>query len=204
MPKFVDPEVRRREVTKIAAELIVSGGRAALTVRNVAEAAGCSSTVVSHYFTDMADLFHETYALAAKRANRRVMAVLDRDPGDIVGLIEAVLPLDRERVEDWRIWFAFWSEALTAPGFATEQRQRAQATLVRIAQCLTLLAERGALAASVDIDSAAHRLAALIPGIASEAIFDARRWTPARQRQVLRSELALIGLGAPAAVARVR
>jgi AcrR family transcriptional regulator len=204
MPKFVDAEARRREVTQIAAGLIVSGGRAALTVRNVAEAAGCSSTVVSHYFTDMADLFHETYSLAAMRANRRVTAVLDRDPADIVGLIEAVLPLDRERIEDWRIWFAFWSEALTSPGFANEQRRRAQATLLRIAHCLTLLAERGALTAGIDVDAAAHRLAALIPGIASEAIFDARRWTPTRQRRVLRSELALIGLDAPAAVARVR
>ena len=194
MPKIVDAEARRREVTEIAARLVVTGGRSALTVRNVAHAAGCSSTVVSHYFDDMAELFHETYSFAAARAARRVAAVQARDPGDIAGLVEAVLPLDRERTDDWRIWFAFWSEALTSPVFAREQRGRARSTQERFERSLRLLVDRGHLDAAVDVGAAAHRLAALVPGIAAEAIFDPRRWTPARQRQVLHGELALIGL----------
>ncbi len=191
------PEARRREVTEIAAGLIVRGGRSALTVRNVAEAAGYSSTVVSHYFADMLDLLYETYSFAVERSGRRIRRVLERDPTDLAGLVEAVLPLDRERTDDWRIWFAFWSEALSSERFAAEQRQRARTQLERLERCLDQLDRRGAILPGIDVGDAAHRLAALIPGIAAEAIFDPQRWPPARQRRVLRSELTLLGLEDP-------
>lgn len=194
MPRFVNHDARRREVTEIARQLVVQRGRAALTVRNVAAAAGCSSTVVSHYFTDMDELFHATYAAAAQRSSLRIKAVETRDPTNIRGLVEAVLPLDAERTDDWRVWFAFWSEALTSPAWATEQRARALATLQRFERCLATLAKQGRLTTGVDTRDAAARLAALVPGLAAEAMFDPTRWTPARQRRVLRSELALIGL----------
>lgn len=197
MPKIVDPEARRREVTEIAADLIVRGGRSALTVRNVAEAAGCSSTVVSHYFDDMLDLLYETYSFAVERSGRRIRRVLERDPTDLAGLIEAVLPLDRERTDDWRIWFAFWSEALSSERFEAEQRQRARTQLKRLERCLEQLEAAGAISPGIDMGDAAHRLGALIPGIAAEAIFDPQRWPPARQRRVLRSELTLLGLEDP-------
>lgn len=194
MPKIVDHEQRRQEVTTVAADLIASRGRSALTVRNVAERAGCSTKVVSHYFADMADLLHQTYDLAAQRARRRIDAVLESDPTDIVGLIEAVLPLDDERRNDWRVWFAFWSEALASPVLAREQRNRARTTTQRITTCLQQLRADRAFPRATDIDRAADRLAALIPGIAAEAIFDVERWTPKRQRTVLRDELTALGV----------
>jgi AcrR family transcriptional regulator len=163
----------------------------------VAEAAGCSSTVVSHYFADMLDLLPETYSFAVARSGRRIQRVLDDDPCDLAGLVEAVLPLDRERTDDWRIWFAFWSEALSSERFAAEQRQRARTHLDRLEHCLEQLAARGAITPGVDRGDAAHRLAALVPGIAAEAIFDPQQWPPARQRRVLRSELTLLGLEDP-------
>lgn len=194
MPRFVDHDARRREVTEIARHLVVQRGRAALTVRNVAAAAGCSSTVVSHYFTDMDELFHATYDAAAQRSALRIKAVEAHDPTDIRGLVQAVLPLDAERTDDWRVWFAFWSEALTSPAWAAEQRARALATLQRFERCLGSLATQGRLHPGLDVAAAAGRLAALVPGLAAEAIFDPTRWTPARQRAILDSELALIGL----------
>lgn len=200
MPRIVDAGARRREVAEAAAGLLVTRGRGALTVRSVAEAVGCSTTVVSHYFDDMSDLIHETYALSIERSGTRIRRVLDDDPTDLVGLIEAVLPLDEERAGDWRIWFAFWSEALTSPRFADEQRQRARTMLARLEHCLTLLAAEGRLADGIGLIDAAHRLGALVPGIAAEATFDPTRWTPDRQRRTLHTELALLGLGVADAV----
>jgi AcrR family transcriptional regulator len=194
MPKIVNHEERRREVTAVAVELVTSHGRGALTVRNVAKAAGCSTTVVSHYFEDMAELFYETYDYAARRSSLRIAKALENDPGDVVSLVEAVLPLDKERTEDWRLWFAFWSEALTTPRYSEEQRRRARNAIVRIETCLRIAVSRGEIDKSVDITSAAERLGALTAGIASEAIFDPKKWTPARQRNALRTELQLLGL----------
>ena len=192
MPKIVDHEERRREVTRAAAAIVINSGRAALTARNVAAATGWSTTVFSHYFDDMADLFHETYSFATTRSRRRVDRVLATDPGNIEGLIEAVLPLDQERRDDWKIWFAFWSEALTNPTYADEQSKRAATTRDRLKTCLAVKKKNGTIRRNVDIDEAADRLSALIPGIASAATFDPKAWPAARQRAVLRSELALL------------
>jgi AcrR family transcriptional regulator len=194
VPKQVDHEQRRRDVATVAADLVAAHGRRALTVRNVADAAGYSTTVVSHYFDNLADLLHETYRLAVARARRRVEAVLSDDPGDLRGLIEAVLPLDAEREADWRIWLSFWSEALSSPEFADEQRARARSTTERIASCLHHLADQGRLDANVDVERAADRLSAMIPGIASEAIFDPRKWSTELQRRVVADELAALGI----------
>lgn len=192
MPKIVDHEERRREVTLAAAAIVIASGRAALTARAVAAATGWSTSVVSHYFDDMADLFYETYSYATARSRRRVDRVLTADPSNIEGLIEAVLPLDQERRDDWKIWFAFWSEALTNPKYADEQSQRAATTRERLRACLALKKKNGGIRRNVNIDEAADRLSALIPGIASAATFDPKAWPATRQRAVLRSEFALL------------
>jgi AcrR family transcriptional regulator len=194
VPKQVDHEQRRHDVATVAAGLVAAHGRRALTVRNVADAAGYSTTVVSHYFDDLADLLHETYRLAVVRARRRVEVVLTDDPGDLRGLIEAVLPLDAEREADWRIWLSFWSEALSSPAFADEQRARTRSTTERIASCLRHLVDQGRLDSVVDIERAADRLSAMIPGIASEAIFDPQKWSTELQRRVVDDELAALGV----------
>lgn len=192
MPKIVNHEQRRKEVALAAAKIIVDSGRSSLTVRNVAQLTGWSTTVVSHYFDDMAELFYETYSIAAQRSRKRIDKSLANDPGDVQGLIETVLPLDQERRDDWRIWFAFWSEALSNPKYAAEQRERARTTRDRIHNCLAVSQKRGDVRKGVDLDIATARLSALIPGIASVATFDPKAWPAARQRAILQSELDLL------------
>ena len=196
MPRYVDHQQRRREVIDVATELVIANGRAALTVRRVAEAAGHSTKVVSHYFTDMADLLHATYIAAAKRASERLDAVVAADPSDLQGFIEAVLPLDVPRRRDWSIWFAFWSEALTSDQLGADQRGRARNTTERIESIVRALIRSGRLPSSCDAATAARRLGALIPGIAGQALFDPTQWTPRRQREILAGELTMLGLRA--------
>ena len=100
-----------------------------MTVRNVADAVGCSTSVVSHYFTDMADLLHATYTTAADRARARTEAVLDHDLLDH-DLLDHDL-LDAERRGDWAIWFAFRTEALTDERLRADQRRHARTTTAR-------------------------------------------------------------------------
>ena len=192
MPKIVDHKARREEVTVAAARIVIAEGRHALTARRVATATGWSTTVVSHYFDDMADLFYQTYSFATSRSRRRVERALATDAANIEGLVEAVLPLDQDRRDDWKIWFAFWSEALTNPTYADEQSQRAATTRERLKTCLAAKKKNGTIRRNADIDEAADRLSALIPGIASAATFDPKAWPATRQRAVLRSELALL------------
>lgn len=193
MPRYVDHEQRRRDVTEIAAQLVASEGLPALTARRVAEAAGQSTTVVSHYFADMTELLHETYSLAVDRSRARVESVLTGDPTDIVGLAEALLPLDATRRADWRVWLSFWAEALASPAFADEQRRRVRTSADRFHTCLIALEADGRVNPEIDPRREADRLSALIIGLATEATFDLRKWTAARQREAVREHLALIG-----------
>jgi AcrR family transcriptional regulator len=194
VPRAVDHDERRREVIAAATELLVSEGRGALTVRRVAEAVGWSTKVVSYYFTDMSDLLYATHDGAAARARARVDLVEANDPSDLQGVMEALLPLDNARRRDWTIWLSFWSEALTSEVFARDQRQRARTTQARLASQLQELVDSGQLERSTDIELSARRLGALIGGIASQAMFDPARWTAARQREVVASELATLGV----------
>lgn len=181
-------------VAEVAAGLVADEGRAALTARRVADAAGQSTTVVSHYFADMTELLHETYRLAVQRSRARIERVLAAGPADIVGLAEALLPLDVERTADWRIWLAFWGEALGSPQLATEQRTRARTSADRFHRCLELLADDGRVPDGVDLRATADRLAALILGIAAEAAFDPGKWTARVQREAVRAELDSVGV----------
>lgn len=201
MPKYVDHAERRREVAEVAAGLVADEGRRALTVRRVADAAGQSTTVVSHYFDDMGELLYETYSLAVQRSRARIDAVLDADPSDIVGLAGALLPIDAERKADWRIWLAFWGEALGSPDLAGEQRRRARTSADRFHHCLELLAADGRVTVDVDLRATADRVAALILGIAAEAVFDPRKWPAAAQREAILAALTGAGVHIDAAVA---
>ena len=189
MPKYVDHDERRREVAEVAARLVVEEGRRALTVRRVADAAGQSTTVVSHYFDDMGQLLHATNSLAAARSRVRIDAVIEADPSDIVGLAEAILPIDAERTADWRIWLAFWGEALASPELAAEQRRRARTSADRFHHCLQLLAADGRVAADTDLRATADRVVALILGIAAEAVFDPGEWPATAQTEAVRAAL---------------
>lgn len=193
MPKYVDHDERRREVTDVAARLVADEGRRALTVRRVADAAGQSTAVVSHYFDDMGELLHETYSLAVRRSRARIDAVLEADPADIVGLAEALLPLDAARKADWRIWLAFWGEALGSPELAAEQRRRARTSADRFHRCLELLDASGWVNGR-DLRVTADLTAALILGIAAEAVFDPRKWPATAQRSAIRAALAGAGV----------
>ena len=189
MPRVVEHEERRREVVRVATDLVVKRGRGALTVRNVAEGMGCSTMVVSHYFADMRDLLHATYTAAANRARERLDGVVAADPLDLQAFMEALLPLDAERRADWAIWFAFWTEALTDARLRADQRGRARTTTARIAAVLRARIAAGVAPSHIDVDAIALRLGALIPGIAAQAAFDPRGWTAQRQRSVVCDEL---------------
>ena len=194
MPRYIDHDQRRLDVVAVATDLVVERGRAALTIRNVAQAAGWSTKAVSHYFADMAELLHATYQAAAARAHDRIIAVTDADPTDLQGFVETLLPLDSTRRRDWSIWFAFWSEALTSERLGADQRERARTTTERIARILKLLRAAGRVDPACDLAGAARRIGALVPGIAGQAMFDPDRWTPARQRAAVAGELALLGI----------
>jgi AcrR family transcriptional regulator len=198
MPARTDHAQRRREVARIAADLVATGGPAAATHRRIAEAAGCSTTVVSHYFTDKRDLIEATYKQVGDRVTARLQAAAAASPEPLLATLEALLPLDDDRVRDWRLLFTFLGMAATDAELTAEQRARAAGARARIEQALIAERQAGHLPADVDIDGSARFLLSLVLGIGMQALFDPADWTDERILGSLRHALA--DLSSPRAI----
>jgi AcrR family transcriptional regulator len=190
MPKHVDHEARRDLVARVAADLVADHGLEALTVRRVAEAAGYSTTVVSHYFTDRRDLVRATYRAAATRSSARFDAAVRLADEPLQACLEALLPLDQERRRDFRTWFAFWAMAVADDELAAEQDARVQSARRRITEVLAREQSRGRVRLGIDLSDVAYRLLVLVHGVGTHAAFDRDYWTPDRQRRAVAAELA--------------
>ncbi len=101
MPKYVDHADRRRRIASAAADLVGRAGLDELTFRNLAEATGYSTTVLTHYFADKRDLLLSTYRLVAHRWGARFDDA-QRD-GGLAECLASLLPLDEERRNEWRL-----------------------------------------------------------------------------------------------------
>ena len=190
MPIQVDRESQREHVTSLAARLVAQEGVAALTFRRVAEAAGSSTAIVSTYFTDKRDLLLSTFRAAASRTTIRFEAAIDAG-GSLQDCLEAWLPLDEDRLTDWRVILAFWGVAVTDPELAAVQDGHVGRARVRVEKLLR--SERGA-DSPAERERLAQQILALMLGIALQAVFEPAASASLPQQVLLRDGLArLVG-----------
>jgi AcrR family transcriptional regulator len=169
MPRKVDHDERRRHVLDIACDVIEREGVEAATVRRVALEAGCSTTIVSHYFANKHQLLQMTYRRASEGAKGRVLSTLERSPGDVEAVLTVLLPLDDHSRRDWHIWFAFWVFAIGDAEFAREHRGYLDDVVAILADTLT---QRYGPERFAAFQWEGRRLFALLSGLAQQAIFD--------------------------------
>jgi len=189
MPKLVDHDARRRLVAEIAADIVAARGVDALTLRDVATAAGYSTAIVSHYFADKRDLVLATYETAAERQTARFDdAYTENKP--MVAVLEALLPTSDTARRDWRLSVAFWGVAASDPYMTEDQQRRGRSYQVRIENLLRNELRRGPEPDPADLALAAGSLVAFTTGIGMHATFDPGQWPARRQREALRREVA--------------
>jgi TetR/AcrR family transcriptional repressor of bet genes len=191
MPARGDHEQRRQQVARIAADLVAAGGLAAATHRRIAEAAGCSTTVVSHYFTDKRDLVTATYREVGDRVAVRIEAA--RSSQDVlVAILEALLPLDEDRTRDWRLLFTFLGLAATDAELTAEQRDRAAAARAQIETALADDKQAGRIPPDADVPASARSLLSFVLGMGMQALFDPAEWPVERMRTALADAVAQV------------
>lgn len=194
MPATIDHDKRRRAIAEIVTDIIARDGLDGVTMRNVATTAGYSTTIVTHYFSGKYELLKYTHQVAAEHAQKRVHGALARDPHDLQGCLEAMLPLDETSLRDWKIYFAFWQVATYNSDFTSQQLRATQHARDLIAITLRAQQESGLLPEAADLPTLARRLLTIIQGVAMQATLDQNGWSPARQRAFLREELRLFRL----------
>jgi TetR/AcrR family transcriptional regulator, transcriptional repressor of bet genes len=188
MPKVVDHEERRAELREAVWRLASRDGLEAVTVRGVAEEAGCSTGALVHYFDDKEELLLFAFRTVADRVMRRVAAAEEATTNPLelarAMLLEG-LPLDRERQAEVRVWFAFLGLALTRPALARDQRITYRAWRDRVAERLAAAQENGLIRADVDPDTQAAALVGLVDGLAVQATFEPRALSAERQLELV-------------------
>lgn len=127
MPKTVDPAERRAEFIAASWSVIAEQGFGAVTMRSVAAAAGCTTGALTHYFSDRHALLVEALRAAHMAAGERMASVAETADSDFNSLRSVLLeslPLDDERLREWKVWLAFWGASMSEPALARENSRR--------------------------------------------------------------------------------
>jgi TetR/AcrR family transcriptional regulator, transcriptional repressor of bet genes len=175
VPKVVDHEQRREELAAAVWRLAARDGLDAVTLRGVAAEAGWSTGALHHYFSDKEELLLFAFKTVADRVGRRVAAARAEasEPLELARALLAIgLPLDVERRDETRLWFAFLGLALTRPALARAQRLAYEQWRRIVADALHEARERRDIDEDVDVEREAAALVALVDGLAVQASFD--------------------------------
>jgi len=162
MPKIVDHDTRRAELVEASWKVIAAEGLEGLTMRKVAEAAGCTTGRITHYFAD-----REALVLAALRAvngaaGNRTDALLSGNAPPrqkLILCLEEGLPLDRTRQLEWKVWIAFWAAAASNPDLAKENDARHQGWIRALSPLIA------AVAPKADAEHEARILMGILDGL---------------------------------------
>ncbi|QBJ98072.1 TetR/AcrR family transcriptional regulator [Rhodococcus sp. ABRD24] len=173
MPRLVDHEVRRREITDAVRRVIVDGGLAAVTFQSVAAEAGISVRLVQYYFGTKREFLLATHQAVRQDAGARLMQELsvvgpEATPREIItAFLVAMLPLDQQRRDEAIVLGAFHTAALTGQGIAAEETLTAPSELTAlISGQLQRVTDRDAVMPSMDPDLDAELILAATGGLA--------------------------------------
>jgi len=162
MPKIVDHDKKREEFLLASREVIAEEGLNAATLRRVSAQAGCTTGSLTRYFSDRNTLVIETLRLAHFAAASRMRVAANKATSDYDRLEQVLLeslPLNDKRLQEWRVWLAFWGATNGEPELLTENETRYKEWQTVLATLLEPL-----LSSKSDIEQEAYNLRALIDG----------------------------------------
>lgn len=189
MPRVVDHNERREEISEAAWRVIERDGPEAASMRGIAREAGYTTGVITHYFADKRELMAFAFGLMVNRSAARM--VESSEKAGIAGALAEILPLDRERRRETTVWLALMGASLTDPELAKELRQRYRQAREAM---LPVFEKTFAEARGEEPDDVADELLAVVDGITVDALTDPERYPPERQLALLRRALQRLGL----------
>jgi len=178
MPKQVDHEVRRREMTDAVCRITAKGGLTAATFREVAAEAGVSVRLIQYYFGSKDALLLATQRHVAQRATVRLTALIDAAdaPRARLGkILRSFVPTDDESRENMLMFVALHTAALVDPTLARRETSEVSDALHRTVKML--LVEAG-LPPRADAENEAAILVSAVPSLAQVVLdgsMDAQR-----------------------------
>ncbi len=170
MPKVVDHAQRRRELVAATWAVVAAEGIEAATVRRIAEEAGCTTGRITHYFADKEEVLVAALRQVHRAAGKRMLAAIGERSGleALRAVLAEALPLDQERVLEWRVWLAFWGSAATSTSLQAEQHERYREWRGLLKRVLAT----AQLSADIDLDQLVDQIVALVDGFGLQGVLD--------------------------------
>jgi AcrR family transcriptional regulator len=176
VPRRVDHDERRRELTAALLRIASTRGLQAVSMREVAAEGGVSLRVVQYYFTDKRTLMASGLTELATRLDRRV-----RERAAAVGtglpprtvlevVLGSILPTDEDSRADQLAWTAYHAAGLTDPGNAVDGRYAPDALEEWLTGVLTRAVEDGQVAGDRDPRAEVVSLLAMTNGLVSSVL----------------------------------
>jgi AcrR family transcriptional regulator len=174
MPKVVDHAQRRRELVAATWAVVAAEGIEAATVRRIAEEAGCTTGRITHYFADKEEVLVAALRQVHRAAGKRMLAAIGPRSGleALRAVLAEALPLDQERVLEWRVWLAFWGSAATSTSLQAEQHLRYREWRGLLKRVLVAAQHDGQLSADIDLDQLVDQIVALVDGFGLQGVLD--------------------------------
>ncbi len=171
MPKRVDHQERRREITDAVVRITLKGGLAAATFREVAAEAGVSVRLVQYYFGTKDELLLATQRDVARRSITRLRAWVAESDGSprawLRAFMGSFIPIDDESRVAMLMYVALHTESLVNPMLARAEALEVPRTMHRtIAEHL----QRGRLVKGADVHHEAAILTALVPALGQNVL----------------------------------
>lgn len=185
-PRFSrdEPEVRRAKLVAAAIRCLAEGGMAAFRIERICAEAKVSRGLVNHYFPSKTDLLVAVYRKVLYDDFNFEVASLTRGDGAALmdptarldGLLAAMLAPSYFDAGHPVVWLALWGEIAVNPALKAAHRTLYQGYRSALADAMTAVAEtRGR---SIDGDTAARNLIALVDGLSLEWALDPQAFGP--------------------------
>ncbi|GAA0826804.1 TetR/AcrR family transcriptional regulator [Streptosporangium amethystogenes subsp. fukuiense] len=176
MPKQVDHDERRRQLTEALLRIAGTRGLQAVSMREIAAEAGVSLRVVQYYFTDKQALLDSGLAELTVRLDHRVKQRAAAATGGLStrsvfeAVLGAILPSDEQSRLDSLAWTAYYTAALTDPALAAAALTRPDALEDFLTTRLTTAQQAGNLASDRDPRTEVATLLALANGLTASVL----------------------------------
>ena len=195
MPKVVDHERRRAELSEALWRVALRDGFDAVTVRSVAQEAGWSAGALRHYFPDKAEMVLFAVDLIVGMAQDRVreMHAVGNEvptPDALQEHLEQLLPLDPPRRVESEVWFALVTLARSDLRLARRRQEIDDMIRGSVDSVVMVLDQIGRLGPGRDQTVESRRLHALMDGLVIQLTAEPPRLTADEARAVMARHLA--------------
>ena len=179
MPKVVDHNERRDSIARAAMLEIAERGIEDLRLKDVAERAGWTTGVLTHYFKSKDELLSEALKVTFREVVGEAVADAQDDDHDSYDLVRRWLPSFPGRLMVSKAWIAFMGSAQ----FSAANREL-------FAEYYRLMAQEGhrrleGVPLAIDAEAAVDMLQAFFDGLCTRVIMEPDAWPLERQEALL-------------------